>query len=197
MPIKIGITGGIGSGKSIVTRIFSILGVPVYDADSRAKELMRSDKKLKEDIIDTFGSDSYTGDGEVNRKYLSTLFSDPEKLDKLNRLVHPAVGKDFEAWVNGFSDVPCIVKEAALMFESGSYRLLDKVVVVYAPDSLRIDRVKSRDPFRSIEQIKDIIDRQMPEKEKLLKADYVIRNDEKHMLITQVLDLHAAFIESE
>lgn len=193
MPLKIGITGGIGSGKSVVARIFSILGVPVYDADSRAKELMRSDKKLKRDIIDMFGNDSYTKDGEVNRKYLSSLFSDSQKIDQLNKLVHPAVGSDFENWMKGFQDEPYIVKEAALMFESGSYRLLDKVVAVYTPDFMRIERVRSRDPFRSIDQIRDIVNRQMPEEEKLAKADYVIRNDEKYMLTTQVLDLHVMF----
>ena len=193
MPIKIGITGGIGSGKSVATRIFSILGVPVYDADSRAKELMRSDKKLKEGIIGAFGRESYTKDGEVNRKYLSTLFSDPEKLENLNKLVHPVVGGDFESWIKHFHAAPYVVKEAALMFESGSYHLLDKVITVYAPHFLRIQRIQKRDPFRSIEQINDIIDRQMSEKEKLSKADFVIHNDEKHMLITQVLDLHAAF----
>lgn len=193
MTLKIGVTGGIGSGKSVVTRIFSILDIPVYDADSRAKELMYKDKELKESIIDTFGPASYTLSGEVNKKYLSSLFSEPEELEKLNKLVHPAVGKDFDHWAETMSDEPYIVKEAALMFESGSYRLLDKIIVVCMPEELKIQRLKKRDPFRDEKQIRDIMKRQMPEKEKRSMADYVILNDEKHLLINQVLDLHEQF----
>lgn len=196
VPKRIGITGGIGSGKSTVSKVFSILGVPVYDADSRAKWLMVNDKGLKEDIIKEFGSQSYLEDGSLNRKYLSSAFSEPSKLKKLNSLVHPAVGKDFNHWADAKKSYPYVLKEAALMFESGSYKLLDQVVTVFTEEDLRISRVLIRDPQREKSQIKEIISRQMDESKKLELADHIIYNNEKEMIITQVLKLHACFLES-
>ena len=193
-PLQIGVTGGIGSGKSLVCKIFLCLGVPVYDADSHAKNLMTTDGILISNIKKEFGTLSYNTDGSLNRKYLSeTVFNDPKKLETLNSLVHPRVAHDYAKWVREHSHLPYVVKEAALLYEAGSYQQLDKIIVVTAPDELRIERVVNRDPQRSREQIKAIIGQQMPQEEKVKRADFVVVNDETTLLIPQVLGLHAAF----
>ncbi len=194
-PLQIGITGGIGSGKTLVCRIFQCLGVPVYDADSHAKELMTTDGILISNIKKEFGELSYHTDGSLNRKYLSsTVFDDAEKLQKLNSLVHPRVAQHYHQWTNENSDHPYVLKEAALLFEAGSYQQLDKVMVVSAPEQLRIRRVMKRDPHRSEDQIKVIIGHQMPQEEKMKRADFTIVNDERTLLIPQVLELHTRFL---
>lgn len=191
---RIGITGGIGSGKSTVSKVFGILGVPIYDADSRAKWLMVNNEDLKQKIIKEFGNQSYLEDGSLNKKHLSSAFSDPSKLEKLNSLVHPAVGKDFDSWAESNNNFPYVLKEAALMFESGSYKLLDQVITVFADEELRISRILKRDPQREKDQVLEIISRQMDEKKKLELADYVIFNNEKELITLQVLKLHARFV---
>ena len=193
LPRQIGITGGIGAGKSTVTRVFAALRVPVYDADSRAKGLMNSDPVLKAGITEAFGPESYTPAG-LNRHYLAaTVFNDPGKTALLNGLVHPRVGDDYAAWVQGHAGFAYVLKEAALLFESGSYRSLDRVIAVAAPLPLRIRRVLHRDPHRTEADVAAIIARQMDEAEKLARADYVVHNDEKTLLIPQVLHLDLTF----
>lgn len=195
MALQVGITGGIGSGKSLVCRIFLCLGTPVYDADSHAKKLMTTDGILISNIKKEFGDLSYNTDGSLNRKHLSaTVFNDTGKLEKLNSLVHPRVAYDYEQWVLRHGHHPYVLKEAALLYETGSYQQLDKIVVVTAPDELRIERVVRRDPQRSKEQVKAIIKQQMPQVEKVKRADFVVVNDETTLLIPQVLDLHAVFL---
>ena len=192
-PLLIGITGGIGTGKSTVTKIFQTLGVPVYDADSRAKRVMTTDGILIEQIKKEFGNLSYDGEN-LNRAYLAQeVFSNPERLKKLNALVHPRVGVDFTHWVNEQQHQPYIVKEAALMLESGSNRGLNYLIVVTAPEEMRIARIKKRDPQRSREEIINIMKNQLPEEEKQRQADFIIRNDETELLIPQVLKLHERF----
>lgn len=192
--LQIGITGGIGSGKSLVCHIFNLLGVPVYDADSRAKSLMTTDGILVSQIKKEFGTLSFRADGSVNREYLAEhVFSDPEKLKKLNRLVHPRVAEDYAQWVKEQHHV-YVLKEAALLFEAKSNAALDKVIVVSAPEALRIKRVLLRDKHRTEEQVKDIIRNQLTEEEKLKQADYIIINDETRALIPQVLQLHQQFL---
>lgn len=194
-PLQIGITGGIGSGKSLVCRIFHTLGVPVYDADSRAKAVMTTDGILISHIKKEFGVLSYREDGSVDREYLAKeVFNNAERLKRLNNLVHPRVAKDFERWVNEQKS-NYILKEAALLFEAKSYTALDKVIVVFAPGELRIKRVLQRDPHRTKEQIKGIIQNQLQEEEKLKRADFVIMNDETQLVIPQVLELHRSFLE--
>jgi len=190
--IRIGLTGGIGSGKTVIAKIFSILGIPVYDADSRAKILM-TEPELASKIVAAFGKESYLENGTINKAFLATFFAYPDRVNLLNALVHPAVGKDFEAWCDQNAFAPYIIKEAALLFESGSYSLLDKVITVSSPEELRIQRVLNRDPYRSLGQIRNIIARQLPDAEKIAQADFVINNDEVHLLTLQVLDLHAQF----
>ncbi len=190
-PLKIGVTGGIGSGKSTVCKMFTVLGIPVYDADRQAKVLMAEDPGLIAAVKKAFGKGAYKIDGSVNRLYLSEkIFGNPEYLRKMNQLVHPRVSEDFERWYIRQKGVPYIIKEAALLFEAGSYKTLDKIITVTAPVQLRIRRVLLRDRYRSRKQVEEIIRNQMPEREKAEKADFIIINDGKHFLIDQVLKIH-------
>ena len=193
-PLQIGITGGIGSGKSLICKVFSKLGVPVYDADSHAKALMTTDGILVSQIKKEFGDLAYHPDGTLNRTYLGEhVFLQEEKLNKLNKLVHPRVAIDYTRWLEHNTGAAYVLKEAALLFESGSYRLLDKVVVVSAPEDLRQERVLKRDAHRTVDQFKGIVEKQMPEAEKLKRADYIIVNDDTVLVIPQVLKLHERF----
>ena len=197
-PLQIGITGGIGSGKSLVCRIFRQLGVPVYDADSHAKELMTTDGILISGIKKEFGDLSYHPDGALNRVYLADhVFQDQKKLELLNSLVHPRVKADYEKWVEQNKTAHYLLKEAALLFEAGTDKTLDKIIVVHAPVELRVKRVQYRDAHRTVDQIKAIVEKQMPEDEKLKRADYIIVNDETELVIPQVLKLHEKFNAAE
>lgn len=197
-PLEVGITGGIGSGKSTVAHIFAVLGAPIYDADSRAKYLMSHNEPLKKSIQEAFGKESYHEDGSVNRAYLaSQVFNDEQKVKQINALVHPKVAEDYISWVQEQIGKPYVIREAALMIESGSHKFLDKLITVFAPEEIRIKRVKARDPQRSEEEIKAIIGKQLPEEEKLRLADYIIYNDDTKPVITQVLALHKLFISLE
>ncbi len=194
-PLQIGITGGIGSGKSTVCKIFNVLGVPSYDADSRAKAVMTTDGILMTAIEKEFGKLSFKPDGALNREYLSKeVFADEAKLKKLNALVHPRVALDYENWLTTHTDKPYVIKEAALLFETGSYKMLDKVMVVNTPLALRTKRVLARDINRSEEQVKNIMNRQLSDEEKVKRADFIVENDEHHSLIDQVLKLHRQFL---
>lgn len=193
-PFQVGITGSIGSGKSLICKIFKTLGVPVYDADSHAKKLMTTDGILMSGIKKEFGDLSYHGNGSLNRKYLAEhVFHDEEKLQRLNSLVHPRVAVDYSNWVEKHQRFPYVLKEAALLFESGSYKSLDRIVVVHAPVEMRIQRVLKRDA-RTVEQIRAIVEKQMPDDEKLNRADDIVVNDESVLLIPQVLKLHKEFL---
>jgi dephospho-CoA kinase len=185
---KAGITGGIGSGKSTVARIFEVLGIPVYYADAAAKRLMQHDKELREGVISAFGEHIYPN-GTLDRKALaSVVFSDRAKLQLLNSLVHPATIRDGEDWAAGQTS-PYVLREAALLFESGVDRLLDCMIGVSAPIDLRIKRVMHRDKITR-EQIQHRIDNQMDEALKMERCDYLIFNDELQLLIPQVVKLH-------
>ncbi|MGB3183866.1 MAG: dephospho-CoA kinase [Cyclobacteriaceae bacterium] len=189
-PVKVGLTGGIGAGKSVIAKVFKVLGIPVYDADSRAKYLLAHDPALKQSVVDSFGTDAYLETGEPNRPYLAEkVFADEEKLAVLNGLVHPLVGEDFETWY-GQQQGPYVIKEAALLFESESYKTLDKIITVTATEKERINRTVLRDIHRTEQQVRDIISRQMPAGEKEQMANYVIKNDKGDTIIPQVLSLH-------
>lgn len=194
-PLQIGITGGIGSGKTLVTKIFACLGIPVYDADSHAKELMTTDGILISQIKKEFGDLSYLSDGTLNRKYLGeVVFNQQEKLDILNGLVHPRVRHDFAQWTDRYKDKPYVIREAALLFETGVYRLLDRTIVVYAPEDVRVRRVMKRD-HRHEAQVRAIIQKQLSEEEKKALADDIIYNDDSILVIPQVLALHHRFLQ--
>jgi len=187
--IRAGITGGIGSGKSIVCHLFSLLGIPVYNADQRAKLLMEQDEALKEQIRHLTGTESYQQDGKVNRSFMAAqVFNNPDLLKQLNELVHPAVMKDYNIWIKDQRRCPYTLLEAAIMTETGINRELDALIVVDAPESLRISRVRKRDQ-RSEAEVKQIISRQWSSEEKIKYASFVIENDDKNLIIPQVLEI--------
>lgn len=186
--LKIGLTGGIGSGKSLVAHIFEVLGIPVYYADAAAKDIMNRDEVLKTEIIAHFGEAAYS-DGLLNRKYLaSKVFGDKEQLALLNSIVHPATIRDAENWMSE-QHAPYTVKEAALIFESGSQEHLDYVIGVYAPKSLRILRTMQRDNVSRDEVLKRM-GNQINEEIKMRLCDFVVYNDEQQAILPQVLSLH-------
>jgi dephospho-CoA kinase len=189
--LKVGLTGGIGSGKSTVAKIFEVLGIPVYYADDAAKYLMNEDEDLKAAIIQHFGKDSYK-DNQLNRPFIaSQVFSNEEKLILLNSLTHPATINHSRKWMQQQTS-PFAVKEAALIFESNSDEYLDYVIGVYAPIEVRIKRTMNRDHITQDEVLKRMA-RQMNEEEKMKRCDFVIINDESQLIIPQVLELHQQF----
>jgi dephospho-CoA kinase len=193
MMLKIGITGGIGSGKTTVAKVFEILGIPVFYADQAAKLLMHTDELLIDAIKEAFGDETYSN-GELNRSYLAAIvFNDEQKLLALNELVHPAVFKSFGNWVAAQQDVPYVLKEAALLFESGSYKLCDKSILVVSPQQLKIQRVMERDMITE-EHVLARMGNQFTEDQAKLLADFIIINDETQLLIPQVLHLHEEFL---
>lgn len=193
---RIGITGGIGSGKSIVCRLFQVLGAPVYDSDARAKWLMGHDTLLRDELTAAFGPATFDATGQLDRVYLARIaFADPAQLARLNALVHPAVGRDFEAWASArqAEGHGYLLKEAALLYESGAYQQLDQIITVFAPQPVRQARVLRRDPHRTPDDVLAIIGKQMSEEEKVQRAQHVVYNDDEQLLIPQVLALHQAF----
>ena len=196
MSLKIGITGGIGVGKSVVTKIFKVLGIPTYDADKEAKDIMVKNDAVRQSLVDTFGQEVYFEDGSLNREWLGKrVFADAEELKKLNAIVHPAVIKGGEDWAAAQTSIYS-VKEAALLFESGSYKALDFTILVVSPLELRIERVMQRDKVDR-EEVLRRINKQMPEEEKEKLSDCIVYNDDEHSLIEQVMELHQKFIQGK
>lgn len=188
--LAVGITGGIGSGKTTTCRIFEVLGIPVYYADIRAQELMVQSPQLVAQIKELLGAEAYLPDGRLNRKYVGTqIFADEAKRLALNGLVHPAVGADARAWQTKQTDAPYSLQEAALLYESGGDKRVDKMIVVTAPEDLRIERVIQRDGLKA-DEVRARMSRQLPDVEKVSRADYVIYNDGEQSLVTQVLAIH-------
>lgn len=195
--LRAGITGGIGSGKSTVCQIFAALGIPVYYADIWAKWLIEHDPDLRRGITDLFGAEAYKPDGRYNRVYVARIaFADPSRLAALNALVHPAVERHSRDWHKdeAASGVPYTLKEAALMIESGGHRFLDALIVVTAPEELRIARVVQRDAL-SADEVRARMASQLPEAEKIRLADFTVVNDGAHLLVPQVLDIHRALLQ--
>lgn len=191
--LRVGLTGGIGSGKSTITRIFEVLGVPVYDADAAARRIMNSDMELRKAIILNFGDRSYTAEG-LDRKYMaSQVFENAEKLELLNALVHPATLQDADRWLAQQTS-PYSIKEAALIFESGASQQLDTIIGVAAPLPLRLQRAMKRDAI-SKEEVMARMNRQLNESIKLKLCDHIIYNDEQQALIPQVLHLHEQLLK--
>jgi dephospho-CoA kinase len=190
--LKIGLTGGIGSGKSTVAQVFEVMGIPVYYADDRAKRLMNEDEVLKQKIQEQFGAAAYTN-GLLNRKYIADIvFAFPEKLQQLNALVHPAALQDAEQWMQQQTS-PYAIKEAALIFESGAQEHLDYVIGVYAPTPLRIQRTMQRDGITR-EEVMARIDKQIDDTIKMRLCNFVVTNNEQELLISQVVVLHQQFL---
>lgn len=191
--LKVGITGGIGAGKSTVARVFEKLGVPVYYADHRAKALMVENAKLIEQIKETFGDDIYK-DGELDRaKLAQVVFNNPHKLEKLNKLVHPTVREDFIAWASKHKTKPYVLEEAAILFESGAYKLMDKIIAVTSPQDMRIERVMKRDNITR-EAVLARMANQWKDEEKIALSDYIVQNDNSKLVIPQVLGIHRSIL---
>lgn len=195
--LKIGITGGIGSGKTTICKVFETLGVPVFYADTVAKQIMVSDGILVKGVKDAFGRESYTAEGILNNKHIAGIvFNNAEQLARLNELVHPAVFRAFDNWVKQIPPtVPYMLKEAALLFESGSYKMCDQNILVIAAEQTRLQRVMERDGVTA-EQVKARMDKQLPDAEKTKLADHIIYNNETDSLIIQVTRLHQLFLNT-
>lgn len=196
--LRIGLTGGIGSGKSTVAKIFEVLGVPLYYADEAARRLLNENAELKGRVIETFGPAVYTDD-KLDRAALARIvFSAPKKLEQLNALVHPVTFTDAVRWLEKLDaqqpPLPYAIKEAALIFESGAEEWLDYVIGVYAPVKLRIKRAMERDKSSEADVIARM-SKQMDEEEKMERCNFVINNDENQLLIPQVIALHEHLLD--
>ena len=185
---KIGITGGIGSGKTYVASVFQSLGIPIFYADIKSKKLMTSSEKLIKLLKEEFGNDIYK-DSDLNKEKLASIvFSNSNKLQKLNSLVHPIVKEEFNNWCKEQTS-PYVIKEAAILFESNSYLGLDAVICVSAPLELRKTRLLKRDNYTE-KEINNRIENQISQKEKEKRSDYIIVNDEKDLLLPQIIKIH-------
>lgn len=193
--LKAGITGGIGSGKSTIAGIFHALGVPVFYSDAEAAKIVQADAHIIKSLKELLGQDIYDRDGNLDRKKMSELiFKDARLLQKINTLIHPAVFSAFDAWCAERKNFPYVMKEAAILFESGSHKGLDYVITVFSPEQMRIERVKESRGLVA-RQIHSIIKKQWSEEEKIKKADFVIYNNEEEPVIPQVLKLHKKFLD--
>lgn len=193
-PKIVGLTGGIGSGKTTVANYFSELGIPVYVADDEAKALMKRSKVIKRKLIQLFGSNAYTAAG-LNKSFIaSKIFNDALLLEKMNNIVHPKVAAHFKKWYNK-QEAPYVIKEAAIFFENGSYKLLDIIITVVAPESARIKRVIKRDQS-SEEKIRAIINNQWSDEEKVKLSDFVIENIELETTKKQVNNIHKQILNN-
>jgi len=193
MPLKIGLTGGIGSGKTTVAKIFELLDVPVYYADAASKRLYKTDEALIKKMKEHFGDDIYNED-ELNRTKLAAIvFNNPQKLDLLNSLVHPPTIKDAMEWMQ-MQKTPYVIKEAALLFESSSVAGLDYVIGVYTPQHIRLKRVMDRDQSTR-DEVLSRMNRQIDEDIKMKLCDFIITNSEQELVIPQVLEVHTKILE--
>jgi dephospho-CoA kinase len=188
--LKVGLTGGIGSGKSIVCKIFSILGIPVYEADTAAKRLYDTDDELRNGLKSLFGEDLYAS-GTLDRKKLANIiFSNKDNLKKINEFVHPAVKKDFRKYVLGLPEAtPYVIHEAAILYEAKIENMFDVIINVWAPENLKIERVLARGNTNE-KDIKQRIASQFPDKLKIKLSDYNIINDNKTLVLPQILQIH-------
>jgi dephospho-CoA kinase len=193
--LKVGLTGNIGSGKTVVAGIFTQLGIPVFYADSAARDLYER-TEVKAMLRGLFGDEIFDNAGNLNRKALADLvFADALKLQKLNQIVHPLVREAFGRWLLERKDSPYVLYEAAILFESGYYRDLDKVILVMAPEELRIRRVMERD-YSTRDEIMARLARQWGEEKKVPMADFIINNNGTQMLIPQVMEVHRQLVGS-
>ncbi|MCE6992351.1 dephospho-CoA kinase [Dyadobacter sp. CY323] len=193
-PLQIGVTGGIGSGKSVVCQLFSCLNIPVYYADDRAKWLTNHDPEIREKVVELLSAQAYNADGLYDTTFVaSVVFKDEVLLKKLNAIIHPVVMRDTENWVRANHNAPYVAKEAAIMNRAGDGNSLDYVIVVEASVEVRIQRILQRDN-RSEEEIKAIIQRQVTDESRRKTGDFFINNNESAALIPQVMELHHLFL---
>lgn len=185
---KVGITGGIGSGKSTACKVFKVLGIPVFEADQIARQLMNTEPEVRSQLIHLFGSAVYLPDQSIDRKYLSGIvFNNPSLLTQLNSIVHPAVRKAFAIWLED-QQTPYIIHEAAILFESGFYKMMDKTIAVATNEEERIQRVIKRDGT-SEEQVRQRIGNQWTDEQRIKLADFVIGNNDNQLMIPQIVEI--------
>lgn len=188
--IKIGLTGGIGSGKTTVSRVLELLDVPVYSADERGRWISDHDPAVIRQTKTVFGDQAYAADGTMNREYIAEkVFSDRELLQRLNGIVHPAIRRDYRLWLESHPEAPYTVMESAILFESGFDREVDRVVVVTAPEEVRLARTMHRDGADE-KAVRARIAAQMDESQRVQKADFVLNANETELLIPQIMELH-------
>lgn len=191
---QVGITGGMGAGKSLICEVFSVLGIPIYGADEKAKHLMQNDPELRDQLTKLLGAGTYRADGTLNRKHVSDrIFGDAFILESLNALVHPAVHRNALQWHENQTAVPYTLKEAALTFESGGYLQLDFVINVECPQEIRIERIRKRDNLSDAE-IQARLYRQWTEEQRRALADFSILNDGKNQIVPQVMAVHRQLV---
>lgn len=192
--IKVGLTGGIGSGKTHIAGLFLKLNIPVYNSDNRGKYLMSNDEAVKKQLIDAFGPETFCK-GELNRNFLAKqVFNDSSKLTTINQIVHPAVKIDYENWLHTNSNKPYTIKEAAILIESGAYKDCDKLIVVTAPLDVRIKRIEKRDNMTP-DEINSRIAKQISDEERLKYANYVVNNDGIMLVDKQIIEIHKQLLK--
>ena len=192
--IIVGLTGGIGSGKTTIAKQFEEIGIPIYIADEEAKKMMLKSKVIKRKLVKLFGPDAYIN-GELNKTYIAeTIFNDKIYLEKMNAIVHPQIAKHFNTWVLK-QDAPYVIKEAAILFENGSYKEYDYIITVIAPKDIRIKRLLKRNNTTK-EKIEAIIKNQWTDEDKVKLSHYVIENTTLRESRNQVLDIHAKILKS-
>lgn len=187
--IKVGLTGGIGSGKTTVCNVFKQLGIPVYHADNQARVLSDTNQEIIRALSDLFGKNIYTSTGLDRKKLSEFIFVNSDLLQKVNAIIHPKVREDFNSWLNEHNEMKYIIHEAAILFESGLHTLFNKIITVTAPEEIRIRRIMERESV-SEDYVRNIIGNQWPERKKRNLSDYVIVNDQQRMILPQVLEIH-------
>lgn len=193
--IIVGLTGGIGSGKTTVAKAFNALGIPVYIADDEAKKLMQTSKVLKRKLIEMFGKEAYVG-GALNKQYIANIiFYNKEYLDKMNAIVHPQVANHFKKWLLK-QQSPYVIKEAAILFENGTYKLCDVLITVTAPREMKIERLLKRDNT-TVEKIEAVMKNQWSDEKKIKLSDFVIDNSELEKTKQQVLKIHQQILNNQ
>ncbi len=195
MALHVGITGGIGSGKTLVCKLFATLGIPVYYADDRAKEILQNDGNIITAVKELLGDEAYLPDGTLNRRFIaSQVFDDAGLLAQYNAIIHPAVIRDADDWMRRHDSATYVLKEAALLFESGSYKTVDKIICITAPEALRIARVRLRDNV-SEQEVRQRMNNQWSDASRIALSDFVIHNDGTAMLIPQVVEIHRQLLD--
>lgn len=192
--LKVGVTGGIGSGKTLVCNVFSTLGIPVFNADDEAKTIINTDKDVISAIKDLFGNDIYVNNSIDRKRLAEIIFNNEQSLTKINSLIHPKVRIAFKRWCLQYGNLPYVIQEAAILFETDAYKELDLTITVQASEVTRIKRVMQRDIVTQ-EKIKERIKNQMSDKERLKLADFVINNDDDTMVLPQILEIHQKLIK--
>jgi len=194
-PLSVGLTGGIGSGKSTVAEFFRLLGVPVYTSDSEARKLMQTDSLIRKNLIQAFGESVYLETGDLNREVLAKIiFNDADALKKVNAIVHPQVRQHYQKWLLKQTEAKYVIQESAILFDTGLYKSFDKIITVTADKAIRIDRVLKRDSCTK-ESVLERMSKQISEKEKITKSDFVIYNNDE-LIIPQIIRIHNQLLRS-